>query len=410
MKKIFNLFLIMSMIVLTLYVPEDVVEAKTLGDLKRELAQYEAEYEENKNNQNITEQEKAEIEARISQIYKNIDAIDEEMITINDQIEELNDSIAQKEEEIKSILAFTQVSNGESAYLEYAFGAQNFTDFIYRIAVSEQLTSYNNELVEGYKQDIENNKKKQQELAEKNIQLEKEQKDLQTELNKVKNLLVEYQNMEVDIETQIKQAKSSIKVYEDKGCEDDEDIRTCGTNMLPMDTSLIRPIPNGYITGYFGYRDCSDPRVGCYHKGLDMSTDGANYYDYPVYPVANGVVVSMINSINDTYADNWHCGGKRVFIQHNINGKTYTSGYWHLRRIDVKVGDTVTKDTPIAIIGGNPYKETWDGCSTGAHLHLEMSTGTFANLDYYTKRFDARTVINFPKYKYVEWGSRYERF
>ena len=51
-----------------------------------------------------------------------------------------------KEEEIKNLLSFNQISDGDNVYLEYVFGASSFTDFIYRSAVVEQLSLYNDVL------------------------------------------------------------------------------------------------------------------------------------------------------------------------------------------------------------------------------------------------------------------------
>ena len=53
--------------------------------------------------------------------------------------------------------------DGESAYLEYTFGARDFTDFIYRTAVAEQLTKYNETLIDEFNKSIEESKQKQEE-------------------------------------------------------------------------------------------------------------------------------------------------------------------------------------------------------------------------------------------------------
>lgn len=406
MKKTFGIFMIICLLALNLYVPK--VEAKTLGDLKKELANFEKKYQQNQQQQVQNEQEKKEVENKIYQTKRNIADIGEEIISLNEEIDKLNNDIQAREEEIEAIISFTQVSNGEPVYLQYAFGAEDFTDFIYRMAVSEQITTYNDELVNSHKSDIEKNNKKSQELQNKKESLYQQQESFKDDLTKIQDDLSELDDLALDIETQIKQRKSAIKVYEDKGCKDNEDISTCGSKVLPADTSFWRPIPVGYITGWFGYRDCTDPRVSCYHNGLDMSNDGANYTNYPVYAVANGIVVSTINGYSDSKS--YNCGGKRVFIEHKVNGVTYTSGYLHLRQINVKVGQTVTKDTVIGIMGGNPNKETWDRCSTGAHLHLEMSYGTISKGDYYSRRVHAGTIINFPKTRYTYWRSRNTKF
>ena len=136
------------------------VHGKTLGDLKQELYQKQQELTQNQQNQNMTQQQinnanqqLASVKASIEQTYVDIAALDKE-------IELLNQDIAKKDAQIKEIVNFVQVSSGESAYLEYAFGAKDFTDFIYRMAVAEQLAEYNDKLIAECNQNIETAKQK----------------------------------------------------------------------------------------------------------------------------------------------------------------------------------------------------------------------------------------------------------
>lgn len=407
MKKIINIIFIISLIISNLYVPK--VKAKTLGELKRELEQYEKEYNENKDKNKLNEEEKQKIKNNINSIGLEITEIGLTIDSLNEEISLLNEEIKEKEQEIEDILLFTQISNGESAYLEYAFGAKDFTDFIYRIAVSEQLTTYNNNLVLEYKQNIEDNKTKTLELEDKKIELSKKQKSLNEQLIKIQSSMDEIDEYNLSVEEKIKLQKSYIQMYTEKGCKDDEDLDKCGKEFLPADTSFWRPIKEGYITSWFGSRDCTDPKVSCFHWGLDMSTTGSNNNNVPIYPIANGVVIQIVeltyNSSTGKY--NKQPAGRRIYIEHLVNGKRYISGYLHLRTINVKKGDVVTKDTQIGIMGGYPPKEYWDTASTGAHLHLEISTGTFTgNQTYYSYRTSPTNYINFPKTKYTTWYDR----
>jgi murein DD-endopeptidase MepM/ murein hydrolase activator NlpD len=54
--------------------------------------------------------------------------------------------------------------------------------------------------------------------------------------------------------------------------------------------------------------------------------------------------------------------GNAILIDH---GWGVVTGYWHLSRIDVTVGQRVTQGQPIGAIGNT-------GLSTGPHLHWEM--------------------------------------
>ncbi len=100
----------------------------------------------------------------------------------------------------------------------------------------------------------------------------------------------------------------------------------------------------GRITSTFGER-----RWGHIHKGLDI----ANNVGTNIHTSASGVVI---------YAG-WHGSyGKKIIIYHGFG---YTTVYAHLSRIDVNVGDEVTKDDIIGAMGDT-------GNSTGSHLHFEI--------------------------------------
>ncbi|MEG2322087.1 MAG: peptidoglycan DD-metalloendopeptidase family protein [Bacilli bacterium] len=407
-KKTFYILLITCLVISNLFIPK--AQAKTLGDLKKELAKFEEDYNNNKLEQQLNEKEQNQVKANITAINNSIYQAGVDIEKLNNQIADLNEQIIAKEKEIASILAFVQVSNGESAYLEYAFGAQDFTDFIYRIAVSEQLTAYNKKLVDSFNDNIRENKKKTEELATKKVQLAEKQNKLKGELNKIQVSLQNLEDFALTIEEQIGARKSEIKIYTNKGCKDNEDIDTCGQALLPPDTTFWRPTKRSSITSWFGPRDCSESGVSCYHYGVDMSTSGANLGSIPIYSVANGIVVYVVeldyNSNTGRY--NTKCGGRKVYIQHNVNGRIYTTGYLHLRQINVKEGQTVTKDTQIGVMGGYPNAnyEYWDNCSTGSHLHLEISTGTFNAGTYYSYRSSATNYINMP----YSWTDRITRY
>ena len=137
------------------------VQAQTLGDLKSELNDMEKNLNENEQKKELTEEQIEETENKVVEIKANIEQIYSDIDTLNNEIEQLNKDIESRDKEIKEVINFVQVSNGESAYLEYLFGAKDFTDFIYRLVVSEQMTNYNEQLIDDYNQMIvDNNNKK----------------------------------------------------------------------------------------------------------------------------------------------------------------------------------------------------------------------------------------------------------
>jgi len=110
-----------------------------------------------------------------------------------------------------------------------------------------------------------------------------------------------------------------------------------------------RPVARGCLSSYFGIR--TDPFTGrrVHHSGVDFAgKEGSN-----VIAVAAGVVV---------YAGRKSGYGNLVEINH---GNGYHTRYGHNKKILVKVGDTVKKNTVLSLMGST-------GRSTGPHVHFEV--------------------------------------
>ena len=400
-SKLINLVCIFSLVFLSLGITR--VNAKTVGQLEKELEDKQKELEDNQNKKALTEQEMRDIKSNLKVIQNNISQIQTETAELEKEIVELNKEIDKKQEEIKKIISYFQISSGESAYLEYVMGAEDFTDFIYRSAVTEQMTSYNNSLIDDYNATIKANEDKKAELAQKKEELKEQQSAMKAEYKKLDKQLSVYTSDEMVITDAVRSLKETIQVYKDKGCKTDDDIETCGKNILPATTAFYRQLQSGYVTSWYGYRDCSDSRVSCGHNGIDLSTGGENI---PVYSIGTGVVAMI--------PERSSCGGNMVFVHHKLtNGNTYTSVYMHLYTINVSVGQTVTKDTVIGIMGGG-WTTPWDYCSTGAHSHLGLATGLFGvdyGWDYLRSHYiDPSDMINFPNSLYTPFYDRYTAF
>lgn len=108
------------------------------------------------------------------------------------------------------------------------------------------------------------------------------------------------------------------------------------------------PTLQGYtLSSPYGYR------WGRLHRGVDIAGVG---HGSPIYASNNGIV----------YKSGYHYSmGNYIYINHN-NG--YYTGYLHLSKINVKVGQTVARGQVIAAMGNT-------GTSTGTHLHFEIWTG-----------------------------------
>lgn len=370
-------------------------QAKTLREVYENLDKLEAEIEENQSNQQQTAEDIANTKAEIKNIEEELVQIDTDVKDSIEKQEELDIEILNKKSELENILQYYQISNGENEYLEYIFGAESVSDFIHRNAVVEEITGYNENLINEMLSAIEEEKVLREELAAK----EQEMIDKQATLKSLQaKLYVKQDSLEeegLSIKEEIDSTREMIDLYKDE-CDLDEDIAVC-SNKLPPDTSFWRPLAKGYITSEWGYRH--HPVYGTYsfHGGIDIGV-GGNPGDN-VYAAATGKVAYI------KYRSS--CGGNMVYINHNVNGKSFTTVYMHLQSYSVSVGDIVTKNTVIGKVGGDDKSTPWDYCSTGAHLHFGIYNGITTSS---SASINPRTYVNFPSKIYTYFYDRITRY
>ena len=372
------------------------VEAKTLRDLKNELAAYEKEMNQAKSKRNMTKSEISNINSRVKKIRDTIEKDQDNIRKTEDEIVVLEKKAEEKEDQIKDIIAFLQITNSENAYMEYVFGSKSMEDLILRSAVSEQMVTYNDDLIEDYNNTIVEYKAKNESLKKQITNLNSEQDNLKVELVSLGDSLDASEEEMASVQSQIDAQKKLIKYYQNTlGCKDDQDITKCGT--IPYSGKMIRPLTSFSITSEYGYRIHPISKKYKFHSGMDLAGGSTD-----VYAVAPGTVagVSWKNS----------CGGTMLFIHHNINGSYYTVTYMHLYKVNVKVGDYVDQNTKVAVTGGYKSLTPWDTCSTGRHLHFSISRGLYLK-DYTSwntwtsKLINPRSMVNFPKAGSGTWVS-----
>ena len=166
MKKVVKIisFILLLGFMFTSTYKQNMVEAKTFGELKEELEEEEQRLRDNQNQQSLTKDQMEQVNSKIATIQNNIKQTYRDIENLEAEIESLTASIEQKEDQIKEIINFQQISDSDNAYLEYIFNASDFTEFIYRSAVAEQLAEYNDKLINEYNDTIEKNKQKQKEI------------------------------------------------------------------------------------------------------------------------------------------------------------------------------------------------------------------------------------------------------
>ena len=117
-----------------------------------------------------------------------------------------------------------------------------------------------------------------------------------------------------------------------------------------QDTDLAFILPaKGKLGGRFGLRRFFNGEPRSPHSGLDVAVARGT----PVKASAHGQVLAV---------DDYFFNGKTIFVDH---GNGLITLYCHLDRIDVKVGETVSKGQRIGLSGKT-------GRATGPHLHWSV--------------------------------------
>lgn len=120
-------------------------------------------------------------------------------------------------------------------------------------------------------------------------------------------------------------------------------------NLLNAVLPAGRPVQDGWVSSFFGFR--ADPFTGrrAHHDGVDIAGKKGD----PIEVVASGIVI--FSGERSGY-------GNLVEINH---GNGYVTRYGHNALNVVKEGDRVTKGQVVAMMGST-------GRSTGPHVHFEV--------------------------------------
>jgi murein DD-endopeptidase MepM/ murein hydrolase activator NlpD len=110
---------------------------------------------------------------------------------------------------------------------------------------------------------------------------------------------------------------------------------------LPIDVADRKSFYEIVLTeiGEFGLQRKARPSIPAHlHTGIDIKRPGKNYDDEPIYPIADGVVISKRE--DGPYA--------QLIIEHNINGQYFWTVYEHIAGIKVELHQPVNSNEPIA--------------------------------------------------------------
>ena len=373
MRKVINWILVFLLVVFVTIPNVQAKDPETLGDLRKE---YQSLLDEQAEYNRKSEQAKKEIkekEAAITKAQSDLSEAEEEQEETEQAIVASNEKIEELKGEAEKVLQYMQQVQNQYVYMEYVTGATSMTELITRIEAVKQVSDYIQDTLDNLESEIKKNEDLVAELKKIQKELEKKIEDYQAAILKLHDNAEEYNEFALSLDDQVQVAKEKYEANRDM-CKaaigkTDDSVKLSDCSKMPINGGWLKPLKSGVVTSPQGYR--THPVTGQpykFHDGIDIGVSEGT----PVYAAAAGQVAARISKSS--------CGGNKLYINVIVDGKEYTTYYYHLLRFNVNVGDIVTTDTIIGYSGGYSTSKShggYDSCTTGGHLHFGVQNGFY---------------------------------
>lgn len=346
------------------------------------------------------------LDDKMMELLEDIEGLEEDLTECEQKLEETKialEEAKQKEAEQYQIMKERiqyMYENPDTEFLDILLGSGSLTDMFNQLEYQQQITEYDNTLLERYnetkleimntellleaqKEELESIKAiRETELAaveELSIAKGQELVAMAAEIGSDEEMLFYYweeiTEENATIEELERLEKERIAEEERKRKEEEERLRreeeerkrkaeeerkkaeaekNKNNNALSNSKNIenmLWPVPSsGRITSYFGYRNAPTKGASTYHRGIDI---GAPTGTNAVSVLAGKVVAASYNSSSGYY----------VKVDH---GNGVVTSYLHASKILVSVGDSVKRGQAVIKIGST-------GVSTGPHLHFGLT-------------------------------------
>lgn len=365
-------------------VTENELTNNITNELNEQKQQIDEKIEETNTKLEYVQEELTTSLMRIQEIEDKVLEYEKEVNELGIQMDELQESInvqtnnliiaSQDYEKLKQILLnrlVTMYETGNTTYLDVLLKSKDLTDFISRYYIIEEITEYDNTLINQVKNQRDS-------LEETKLKLENEQSEIKMIKAKKEQTTVVLNNMKTMQESYVtklsdaeKEIQEQITAYKKEQAEVEAKILEITNTIIPniqyTGGEMLWPVAASgtVITSQFGIREHPIQGIVKQHTGLDI---GGVPTGTPVVAAADGVV---------SYAG-WLGGyGNCVMINH---GNGIVTLYGHGSKIVASVNQEVKQGDTILEVGST-------GNSTGPHLHFEVRVnGQYTNPLNYVKQ------------------------
>ena len=391
------------------------VNAASSSEIKKQIAQLKEDKKELEAQMKDVQKQTEENEDEIAGLVEQKDAIDQEIFLLYEQIENINQQlsayallIADKQDELDEaqdhLSALSEKNrarirameeDGEVSYWSVLFKANDFSDFLDRLSMVEEIAASDRRRLEEMDKAAAEVAVAKTALAEEKDELElvKDEMDAaqvildekRAEADAVLAELVQrgfeledlYAEMEAQEEEFLEEIAQKEKEYNEAKRQEWIQYMSTYVTQPPAtqpgssggssggsssggtvsSSGWLRPCAYRCVSSPFGNRDAPTAGASTNHQGIDLSAPEGT----PIYASRTGVVTAATFSKS---------AGYYVSINH---GDGFSSIYMHMTRYVVSKGQAVSAGQVIGYVGST-------GVSTGPHLHFGISyNGTYVN-------------------------------
>lgn len=355
----------------------------TINQKESEKQQLQTEIEQFKQQLQQFDQAIGEIQAELDSIAQQIQETNELIASKKKNIEVLQKQIQQRQEVIKKRLVTLQSQPKANLVADVLLETTSIADLLDNMYSLSLIFQSDKTILEDQQSDQEQLQEEKRIVEEKEAALRSYEVALQDKQHQLEQSQQEKVNAITALEQKLDQTLQEIldeeeekrllqsqataieNMQKQQAASAAEANKTASASTNQSNAEAAAPAPSPQLTGSAMF---IKPAAGRYssgfgmrgsenHKGIDIASGGT----VPIVAAASGTV------IRSEYSSSY---GNVVYISHNINGKTYTTVYAHMRSRSVQQGQVVQQGQQIGIMGNT-------GMSFGQHLHFEIHAGSW---------------------------------